>query len=74
MMVLLFLSAVPVMAERIRCQAIRDTSLSFHKTERDKIQGDAKTMKIKSHEEFALIDFNVSELKKKRELRGSSST
>jgi hypothetical protein len=52
-------------AEAVRCEATRDAWLSSYKGETDYNMGAAPQMKLKSWQEFGLIDFDVSKLKGK---------
>jgi hypothetical protein len=47
------------MAQRVSCPAIRDVWLSSYRAERDFNMGAAPKLKLKIHQEFALLDFDV---------------
>ncbi|MDI6775437.1 MAG: hypothetical protein QME60_08640 [Verrucomicrobiota bacterium] len=53
----------PAHGQIIRCPATRDASISFHPEEVSFQKGGEDTMKIKFHEEVALMDFDVTALR-----------
>ncbi len=63
----LLLAAAPrATAETVTLRANRHASLSDHPTERDKVQANRGSMKIKYFEEFGLVGFDVTALKGKK--------
>jgi hypothetical protein len=57
------LLACQAVAERVSCPASRDVWLSSYRTERDFNMGAAAKLKLKIHQEFALLDFDVRALR-----------
>ncbi len=63
---LILTAACLASADTVTVRANRHASLSDHPTERDRVQANRGSMKIKYFEEFGLVGFDVSPLKGKK--------